>query len=293
MKIIKNNFILCVCFIITISSFYLHRTISKMENSSGGENAQSVVVANPARNVIRKPARVASKIPADILENPLIEEAIKCLPSNYNFEIHKTLWRIKQLDAKKVGLQMPEGLLLFATTVADIIEHFTECEEVVIMGDVTYGACCIDDFTAESLGIELLVHYGHSCLVPIDRTASIKVLYIFVDIKIDVLHFVETIRLNFPVDQALAFVSTVQFIAMLHAAAAQLRTEGYNVAVPQSKPLSAGEILGCTSPSLDGTTKAVIYLGDGRFHLESAMIANPTVPAFKYVDLSQLFLKQF
>lgn len=254
-----------------------------MEISSVGEKNQSVVVANPTRNVIRKPARVASKIPAEILENPLIEEAIKCLPSNYNFEIHKTLWRIKQLNAKKVGLQMPEGLLLFATTVADIIDQFTECEEVVIMGDVTYGACCIDDFTAESLGIELLVHYGHSCLVPIDRTASIKVLYIFVDIKIDVLHFVETIRLNFPNDQALAFVSTVQFIAMLHAAAAQLRTEGYNVQVPQSKPLSAGEILGCTSPSLDSNTKAVIYLGDGRFHLESAMIANPTVPAFKYV----------
>jgi len=32
------------------------------------------------------------------------------------------------------------------------------------MGDVTYGACCVDDFTARALNVDLLVHYGHSCL---------------------------------------------------------------------------------------------------------------------------------
>ena len=36
--------------------------------------------------------------------------------------------------------------------------------ETLIMGDVTYGACCVDDFTAQALGADLLVHYGHSCL---------------------------------------------------------------------------------------------------------------------------------
>ena len=32
------------------------------------------------------------------------------------------------------------------------------------MGDVTYGACCIDDYTAVALGCDILIHYGHSCL---------------------------------------------------------------------------------------------------------------------------------
>lgn len=32
------------------------------------------------------------------------------------------------------------------------------------MGDVTYGACCVDDFTARALGCDFMVHYGHSCL---------------------------------------------------------------------------------------------------------------------------------
>lgn len=42
-----------------------------------------------------------------------------------------------------------------------------------------------------------MVHYGHSCLVPVDRTSGIKMLYVFVDIKIDPLHFLETVNFNF------------------------------------------------------------------------------------------------
>lgn len=32
------------------------------------------------------------------------------------------------------------------------------------MGDVTYGACCVDDYTARALGADFMVHYAHSCL---------------------------------------------------------------------------------------------------------------------------------
>ena len=46
---------------------------------------------------------------------------------------------------------MPEGLTLFATSLADIIEKYTNAE-VIIMADVTYGACCVDDFSAKALG---------------------------------------------------------------------------------------------------------------------------------------------
>ena len=34
------------------------------------------------------------------------------------------------------------------------------------------------------------------------------------------------------------------------------------------------------------------YLGDGRFHLESIMIANPTVPAFRYDPYSKKFTRE-
>jgi hypothetical protein len=45
------------------------------------------------------------------------------------------------------------------------LSRFTEAL-TVIMGDVTYGACCVDDYTTLALGCDMLVHYGHSCLGP-------------------------------------------------------------------------------------------------------------------------------
>ena len=44
--------------------------------------------------------------------------------------------------------------------------------ETVIMGDVTYGACCVDDFTARALGCDFMIHYGHSCLSKLSVTAT-------------------------------------------------------------------------------------------------------------------------
>nr|CAG4641300.1 EOG090X0GO2 [Eulimnadia texana] len=255
---------------------------------TGKEDSAVVVHASTTRKVFSGPSkpRLMNQVPDEILNDPELMEAMSVLPANYNFEIPKTVWKIRQAEAKRVALQMPEGLLLYALTISDIIETFCGAE-TVIMGDVTYGACCVDDFSARALGADFMVHYGHSCLIPVDQTPGIKMLYVFVDIKFDLTHFEETIRLNFSKTQKIALVSTIQFVASLQATVVKLKNEGYQISVPKISPLSPGEILGCTSPCLD--TDVVIYLGDGRFHLESVMIANPQASAFQYDPYSKLF----
>jgi len=55
------------------------------------------------------------------------------------------------------------------------------------------------------------VHYAHSCLVPITETIG-KILYVFVEMQIDVNHLVETIQLNFPdKNQEYHLLGTIQF----------------------------------------------------------------------------------
>jgi 2-(3-amino-3-carboxypropyl)histidine synthase len=166
------------------------RFTGTQKRSPGLGGGTSSEVAKQETKLPRR--KIATQIPKDILENIDLNSSITALPSNYNFEIHKTIWRAKQLESKCIALQFPEGLLMFACTIADIVERFTGAE-TIIMGDVTYGACCVDDFTARALGADLMVHYGHSCLVPIDTT-SIKMLYVFVDIKIDNQHVIDTLR---------------------------------------------------------------------------------------------------
>lgn len=100
---------------------------------------------------------------------------------------------------------------------------------MIIMGDVTYGACCVDDFSAKAMGAQLMIHYGHSCLVPIDKTHGINMLYVFVDIKIDTKHFIDSVLYNFEPGCNLVLVSTIQFVAALQATAKALREKEYNV----------------------------------------------------------------
>ena len=70
-----------------------------------------------------QPIAVINQIPQDILSDVQLNNAIKQLPSNYSFEIHKTIHHIRKNNSKMVALQMPEGLQMFACTIADIIEQ--------------------------------------------------------------------------------------------------------------------------------------------------------------------------
>ena len=272
--------------VVSASAGPKRRFVGSRKNVGGSETSTEVALrgSHPKR-------RFGKQIPDEILHNAELNASISTLPSNYNFEIHKTVWRIKQSEATTVALQFPEGLLIFACTISDIIQKFTSAE-TVIMGDVTYGACCVDDFTARALGADFMVHYGHSCLIPIDTTL-IKMLYVFVDIRIDNQHVIDTVKLNFEPNTQIVLVSTIQFVAALQSIRELLTSEGYKVSIPQSKPLSPGEILGCTSPSLSSEVKAVIYIGDGRFHLESIMIANPSIPAYQYDPYSKAFSREY
>ncbi|KAI3384208.1 hypothetical protein SNEBB_005660 [Seison nebaliae] len=272
-------------------------------------------------------------------EGSLYNIMTKLLPKNYNFELEKTCQRITKAVEKREGfytfknplrvaLQFPEGLLAYSTFIVNIIKQFTPSfVDFVIMADVTYGACCIDDFTAKELCCNFIVHYGHSCLIPIHQMkADLEVLFVFVDIEIDYKHFIDLINFNFGkknLDESekevqLILCSTVQYLNSLHMAYNELRENHNwkNIKLLQSKPLSKGEVLGCTAPSLDiedvyscqdcncnssGITinkevsknYKIIFIGDGRFHLEAAMIANPTLEFYQYNPMNKKFTREY
>ena len=66
---------------------------------------------------------ISHQVPQDILQDAQLNNAITALPSNYSFEIHKTIHHVRKNKATMVALQMPEGLQMFACTIADIIER--------------------------------------------------------------------------------------------------------------------------------------------------------------------------
>ncbi len=158
----------------------------------------------------KKPPTVINAIPKEISENSTLNAEIAArLPPQYNFEIYKTLWRIQEEQKKlalksrpfQVALQLPEGLQQFAPIISDILSFYGKCE-CVILGEVTYGACCLQDYLCEAFGVDLIVHYAHSCIIPLNKS-PLKTLYVFVEIQFDLAHFVETIKHNFQPSQKL------------------------------------------------------------------------------------------
>ncbi len=257
------------------------------------DTQDSEVVKLKPRRVTRRRRDKTPPIDPVLLDKTMKESN---LPGAYTFEIEKTVQRINTLNAKHVALQMPEGLLLYATVLSDVLQRLVPTlEQVSILGDVTYGACCVDDLGAQALGAELLVHYGHSCLVPIQHTV-IPCLYVFVEIAMDVSHMVDCLDLTLASEVSKPHVyllGTIQFRHALSEAQELLATKGYSTSIPQAKPLSPGEVLGCTSPVLadnpslpGGETKnsIVLFVADGRFHLESTLISNPHIPHFYRYD---------
>ncbi|KAJ4845641.1 hypothetical protein Tsubulata_014790 [Turnera subulata] len=259
-------------------------------------SASAAAEAKPSRPAPKR--FVKSQIPDSILSDPSLNAAIALLPANYNFEVHKCVWRVRSANAKRVALQLPEGLLMYSLILSDIFTAFAAVSHCFILGDVTYGACCVDDLSALALQADLLIHYGHSCLVPIDAT-KIPCLYVFVEIKIDVGCFIDTVRLNFP-DKRIVLAGTIQFASAIREGKSELEKNGIRVLIPQSKPLSSGEVLGCTAPKLavsaleEEEERVLVFVADGRFHLEAFMIANPGIRTFRYDPfLGKLFLEEY
>ncbi|KAG9150477.1 hypothetical protein Leryth_010857 [Lithospermum erythrorhizon] len=268
-------------------------------------SSTSDIILQPSLPHRTPPKRfIKNQIPDSILSDASLNSAISLLPSNYSFELHKCIWRIRTLNATSVALQFPEGLLMYSCIISDILTTFTNITHCIILGDVTYGACCVDDLSAKALSADLLIHFGHSCLVPIDST-SIPCLYVFVEIGIDKVGILNQLEANFKVGEVRRFImaGTIQFSHAIRAVKPDLERLGFTVFVPQAKPLSAGEVLGCTAPNVsrisegvggDGREDVIIFVADGRFHLEAFMIANPGVKTFRYDPyMGKLFMEEY
>lgn len=76
----------------------------------------------------------------------------------YNLELNKAIKEIKKQKAKKVCIQLPDGLKPKAQEIADKIEKQTQ---VFIWLNSCFGACDVPEHI-KKLGIDLLIQWGHS-----------------------------------------------------------------------------------------------------------------------------------
>ncbi|XP_027025268.2 2-(3-amino-3-carboxypropyl)histidine synthase subunit 2 [Tachysurus fulvidraco] len=110
------------------------------------------------------------------------------------YQIHETCSFITSNNFKKVALQFPDELLVDCVAVSTALERETQAK-TYILGDTTYGSCCVDEVAAEHIGADCIVHYGRSCLSPSRR---LPLMYVFGKRPIDVQECARVFRDLFP-----------------------------------------------------------------------------------------------
>ena len=103
----------------------------------------------------------------------------------YEFELERIKALIRERGARRVGLQLPEGLKTVTPRLAAEISNATGAD-VIISGNSCYGACDIDEKLASM--VDLLFHFGHTDTFSFTtRTAVLKeeieVKVIFVELR--------------------------------------------------------------------------------------------------------------
>ncbi|XP_074549963.1 2-(3-amino-3-carboxypropyl)histidine synthase subunit 2 [Halichoeres trimaculatus] len=91
------------------------------------------------------------------------------------YQIRETCDFINERQFKKVTLQFPDDLLVDSVAVAAEIERNSKATPF-ILGDTSYGSCCVDEVAAEHVGADCIIHYGSACLSPSTR---LPLMYVF------------------------------------------------------------------------------------------------------------------
>ena len=201
----------------------------------------------------------------------------------FDLEEKRLKKEINKREAKLVLIQLPEGLKSEGPRLAAIAEEAGAL--AIISADPCYGACDLALPDAESLGADLIIHYGHS---PQIKQEGVPIIYIEARAKISVKEAVKKVIPLLRSWENIGLVTTVQHVHTLNEAKDLLLKAGKTVAIGDAGRVKyAGQVIGCdysNAKSVSKEVNAFLFVGGGRFHAIGVALATakPTIIADPY-----------
>jgi 2-(3-amino-3-carboxypropyl)histidine synthase len=201
----------------------------------------------------------------------------------FDFEEERIKQEIAKLDAKRVLLQLPEGLKPEAPRLAKLIEKTGALP--IISADPCYGACDLPTAEAERLGIDLIVHFGHAKLLKHEQVPTV---YVEARATVTVDEAVEKSIQLLSKYSKIGLATTVQHVQTLDEAREILVRAGKKVVVGDAGRMNyPGQVIGCDYSNVRSVAKdveAFLFVGGGRFHALGIALSTskPTIIADPY-----------
>jgi len=219
---------------------------------------------------------------------------------NFDFEEERIKQEIQKLGAKRVLIQMPQGLKPKATKIAKIVEKVGAL--ALISADPCYGACDIATTEAADLGADLVIHFGHSKLV---KHESVPTIYVETRALANVNEALEKALPLLGSYSKIGLVTSVQHLQTLDETRKFLVRSGKTVIIGEAGHVGyAGQVIGCDYSnvrSIVGEVEAYLFVGGGIFHALGIALSTskPTIVvdpydnrAFSVSEAAQKLLKQ-
>ncbi|MEN3000138.1 MAG: diphthamide biosynthesis enzyme Dph2 [Acidilobaceae archaeon] len=202
----------------------------------------------------------------------------RCEELPYEVELDLAVRSLRGTSAKRIVLQLPDGLKKFGADIARCLEEALEEAEVFVHADSVYGSCDLQyGQLLATLRPDAIVHVGHSPY-PAEiaheglEPRGVRVIYVPALSKLRVTK--EAVRgagelLRSHGAREVAVVTTAQHTHMVREIRQQLEEEGLRAVVPRGlQPFfSDGQVIGCDYRVARGVkADAYLYFGGGVFH---------------------------
>lgn len=201
----------------------------------------------------------------------------------FEFEEERIKQEIIKLGAKRILLQLPQGLKPEAIKIAQIIQN--QGVLPIISVDPCYGACDIATSEAESLNADLIVHFGHTKMV---KQTRIPTLYVEARATATIDEAIAQALLLLNLYKKVGLVTSVQHLQTLNRAKELLAEAGKTVLIGDAgKMVYAGQVIGCNysnAASIADQVEVFLFIGGGVFHALGVALSTgkPTVIADPY-----------
>ena len=206
---------------------------------------------------------------------------------SFDLEENRLKNEIAKRKPKTVLLQLPEGLKPAAPRLASIVQEAGALP--IVSSDPCYGACDLAISAAKILGADLIVHYGHTPMIP---NVDVSTIYIEVRAHVSVKEAVTNALQYLESWKKIGLITTVQHIHQLDETKLLLENAGKTVFVGDAGNLKySGQVLGCdfsNAKAVSDDVEAFLFVGGGRFHAIGAALATdkPTVIADPYEQIA-------
>ena len=212
----------------------------------------------------------------------------------YDFEEERVKQFLREHTAKRVAIQLPDGLKPYADKFVATVKD-AGAEAIVLAGSC-YGACDIADEMAILAKCDTLIHYGHADM---GLPTRLPTLYVEARMLLDPSSALEQ-AVEEMEEKRVGLATTVQHLGYLQRASHVLRSKGIEPIIGGhgARAKYDGQILGCDlscARSIADRVDNFVYIGTGLFHPlgisittgKEVVIVNPISNSFEKLSSSR------